>query len=1081
MLIGNVVPEGTEGARDTWTYRLTNSQYNKTATENLYTRLRRSLLISAHRNYYFKTIKYTLNTIEANNLLYPSSSTGKLTTTGGGNFYGYIDNDSAVGAKYKTTLKLESDDEDIEAITKTSTATVTAGIKASYYVDTATFSKENIEAGDSVSLSGDIVAYSYVYGGASWLRRIIIGVILPEGISIPNAQAVTIKYVTGGQTISGIQLLPPQDLGNGTYLWKIKLPEDVYVGYWTESLAALSVGSKLNYTINLNTSVAMNSTVLNTKDMVLITGKNLTNSYASTITDKYDLNENGSKTDYIARISDSKNTTFRINPTLASIDINDRISITSNGNDLPAGDNNIYTSNDTVTYTTTVGCHSGGQIDNFEYYIPIPKKTSIKDNFLIRGESSSSFDFEMQNSAVLTGDELFNIYYCFEPGLTYNQAKEYSTWYTKEDIENDANLNFADVTMLKITMINDVIYNGDEESIAITMKYAGDNYAGETGMINKWSGGGEYNYFNNGRVMSGDMATEGCNIKLNYDVSDLDTGITLTAAKDRMPLDSGNVNQMTVGDTLPQFINSHTFTISNIETHNVTLKTKEYMQANIEMSSALANQTFGITIKLNDNSEYDLAKSTVIGTNPVNTIPSFTYELYNANALSDNLQERYVIVTLKSNNGLTIKQKININVEIAGVSEIAPAIIAGKNYAGTAQTDTSITITEDSCFTAQFASEYVPNMYTTQKIILNEALPVNTTIVLVNIRGDLAPTYWYYKVNSAVTEIDFTVFKQMGKTEEISYTKSNDDSIINEKFIIAVDFGECTSYMTRNTHTIKLQFTGENDAEFNSTVLNFVTTAKREFTFTTSAQETMVNTNFSVTYTLGSISGVETKYMGKKMTLVIEAPNTLPKDSTIVVGTDKYIMNSEKEFIIPLEELQTGTKSITMKLVSDMLPNNETEYDLNIGLWVSLTANEKQPKAGEKIAEKSLTIKTNKTINPALKVLEMGNRLVELSNVQDINNVRFYYKPDTGCTLKVELQKKSGNGYQKVTDVLSEFGGVSTHSAGVFNVSPIDGRNKMNFALAMTTNKGTYRLLFKVVDSNGNIILEVPYNLLVIE
>ena len=109
------------------------------------------------------------------------------------------------------------------------------------------------------------------------------------------------------------------------------------------------------------------------------------------------------------------------------------------------------------------------------------------------------------------------------------------------------------------------------------------------------------------------------------------------------------------------------------------------MQENTDMLGIDANKTFAVTVAMDEQTEKNILSDVEndpvqVGETAVNDSPELTFKIYNADALTDNSQIRYIIVTLASNNGVTIKQKININREIAQASDPKSAIVAGKRY-----------------------------------------------------------------------------------------------------------------------------------------------------------------------------------------------------------------------------------------------------------------------------------------------------------------------------------------------------------------------------------------------------------------
>ena len=156
--------------------------------------------------------------------LYAASSAASVSSSG--NFFGYINEEATSGKK--ATHKMTITSEDNTTISKTNTTTTTLTNNPAFYMPSYSLSKNSIEAGDSLNLSGTVEIVSYPYGNATWLKNIVIAIELPAGVTI-NERALSIKDGTGTK-ITGYTFLAPQDVGDGNYLWKIKLPESVSIG-----------------------------------------------------------------------------------------------------------------------------------------------------------------------------------------------------------------------------------------------------------------------------------------------------------------------------------------------------------------------------------------------------------------------------------------------------------------------------------------------------------------------------------------------------------------------------------------------------------------------------------------------------------------------------------------------------------------------------------------------------------------------------------------------------------------------------------------------------------------------------------
>lgn len=1088
---GNRVSEGTEGAIGEWTYNMKNSYYAKTTTKtNLRNKLTRAMLPEAQRGYYFKTIDYRLEQVAASaSLIAPSAA---ATLSGAGNFIGYVDDVNGThGEVITSTFVVKSDNTSIADLNKTVKTTLQTTSNPTFTIEGLSMNKTSIQAGESVVASGNINAVTYPYGNSTWIKRITLAVILPKDVSV-NEQSITLKYSTGSKPITGFTV-ENNDLGNGNVLWKILLPENVYVGAANENLGNLSTGLTINFNMQLDTAYTMNGATLFAKDIFFAAAYKQSNSasgsYAwSKYTDIYDLNQNGSTTDGIAGARSTTATSCQVVSQTATLDISDSISIERQGVVTQESNEDIILSeNDIVNYNLDVGCFSGGRAEGFSYYIPVPKTTSVIDNFLIDASSTEMFDFDLKDAVTVTGSDIFKIEYAFEEGLSYTAVQEFTTWYTAEQIEADDTLLFENVSMIKLTVKDEGIQNGDESRITAKFVYGGTDYLPDVGMENIWHSGGFYKHINSDRESAGNFATDGAKVIVDYVLDEFEP-IVLTAAKNMIPIIPGNTNSGVLARTnFPTFKNEHTFSVTNVETYNVDLQSKEYILANTDMPGIEANRTFAITVKLDNGNEVDIlstasATPIKVGSIQKNSSPEFTFNIYNANAITDNSQTRYIIVTLESDAGLTIKQRININREIAGASDPKSAIVAGERYLTFDDTSDSVTISQDSAFTAQFIVEYIPDIYSAQKLIFSNSLPSGTRIILENLTDEANPTYWYYKVGLlGTTTIDFEDFICMGKTGTEKYTLPTGIDMINEKNLVLVDFSNCSNYLSEGTYNVKMMLTGQNNVDdFDSGNLNFTIKNKSEYSLN-DISNTNIGEEFEVGYNINLTGGANSKYEGRKLSLVISALNNVPEDLSLTYLNTVYYLNSKDEFIIPLGDIVNPSTNLKFVMNSNMVPENDVTYDFEVALWVSATANHEAPKLGEKIGTKEFTVSQKSTIKPSLKVKSMDTRIIHRNDLSKTHTSTYEYIPVNGCSVTVELQQKIGTAYQKVTDRLNQVNNTTEHNMGMFNLSPSSGNNTIEFKLSTATSNHTYRLVYKVYDSEGNILLNVPYNFIVVD
>ena len=564
--------------------------------------------------------------------------------------------------------------------------------------------------------------------------------------------------------------------------------------------------------------------------------------------------------------------------------------------------------------------------------------------------------------------------------------------------------------------------------------------------------------------------------------------ITLAAAKDMNPEQQGNTNTITVSkENFPKFLNAQNFSVTNIETYNIVLKNSQYIIDNVNMPTTEANRTFAITASINSQTAQDILSTAitspiVLGDVQANDSPELTFKLYNANALTDNTQNRYLNLTITGNNGVIIKQRINIEREIVQASDPKSSIVAGKRYMIFDDVSTEATISQDSAYTSQFIVTYIPDMYKDQRLVFSKELPIGTNIILANLTNMTESNYCYYNVTVPTTVVKLEEFTVMGSSGDLKYHPTTGETIIEEKILAIVDFSNCASsaLLSEGTYSIKMESTGINSSieGFASDELNFKTKVKRKFTFN-HPDSIIANENFELSYSMIESAGDDSKYDGRSLALVLTADKNLPADAHVMVNSMEYYLNTKRQFIIPLKDMLTSSDKLELIIYSQLLPEKATNYSINIALWVSATANANAPLVGERVYNKDITLVSKGNQNSSLKPIKLDDRVIDSSKLARNHSLTYNYLKGDECYVTVELQKKSGIAYQKVTDKLNQVNDSINHTMGVFNISPDDGTNLVNFKLSSVTEPGTYRLVFKIYDKENKKIYDIPYNFII--
>ena len=1046
---------------------------------NILIKFHRGLLPINEQKYYLKELIYDIDKIKARSYLYVTY--GSRDYSSGGNYYGFINYHDTKNVNVKSKISITGDN--VKTLTTETTTFLKNVPSTSYSVSNVSINdisnkSVSVIAGNLLSLKGQVNSINYPYGTVPWMNNIVIGLLLPNGISV-NEETVNLKTeINNNIKPSKVEV---QDLYNGYKIWKIYVPKDIIIGYASETLGVGPNGNYVKFEMQLNTAYYMNQQTIKLNSSVYAASAQNENGVTTVNevngafgwarqTDTYDLNGDGNTSDIIGGVSPSDATSFEIIPQKALLDISDSINV----NKEDEGDSgHLFSSDDVVNYNLTLNCTHGGSVEDFNYYIPIPKTTSGTDNYMIT-TLDDIYNLNLQNEVSVVGDDLYDIYYSTKEGLNINNAKNNDVvWLTKDEVTD-----FTKVTMIKLLQKNPTIESDSFTTISLKLKYGGNDFNESAGKKITLHSAGNYTYLLNGRETSGLFATPGVTLDINYTVNLPD--ITLTAAPNRSPLINGNIiSYQTDSTSLPRFIKSQNLSITNVSTYNVTLNTKNYMNSNLDMEGIYANEMFAVTASLNNGVEQDILTSANdssinIGLSNSNTVPILKYTIYNANNILDNSTTRYIVITFKSDNGVTIKQKININREFAKASNPVASIVSGDRYQLFDDTNTSVSISDNSSITTQFVLDYIPDMYSDKYIVFDSKVPVGTTLTLYDYVNNNNPSYWYYVVKKETNKIKLTDFIKMGY-QSVNYKYLTGTSKYKENYLLNINFSNAKSNDIKQ-NSIHLEMMGNKVDDIKSINLSYNLNDNRAFKINMPSTVNM-GTDFNIDMNMTASLGVETNYFGKKMSYVISTKD-LPYDTYILYNNEKYYMNTSNKFIIPLGDVLDGEKNITLSFNSNIVSLKD-KYNLDVDLMVNDKSSSFNPLMGNVVASKTITLNYEVKKAPSFKITKMSERVISQKYLKNENIIHIDYIDNGSSTIYVELQKKMGNSYQKVTDKLNRIAGVTNHNTGVFNINVADGGEDITFKLANTMDKGIYRFVFTIKNNNNETYYEVPYSFVI--
>lgn len=1087
---GNIVPKGTSGATEYCKVTIKSNHYGAT-THSLsnYTLFTREMLIPAHQQYYFRTVEYIHSGLPQNQQFW-NDQWSQGYSKSPGTFWGYTKATAHNKGVYSTVDIYQEDLNGEFILEKELTRkfrtiarnnnVMPIGLKDLKVSDTS------IDAGDLFTIEYTAFVVEYPYTVCNVVntedRNLILGFKLPVGITI-NESGTVITNATGSKNIpiTSITYEPIDDEFN---LWRIELQggKEYEIGYASESLTAIPNGSSVKCKIEFNTSLSIPNTTLKFLSSIFVSANGMTNKPGGSNKyylqpDTYDINNNGlTTTENVGGLNSNKDAgiILQIIDKLAKLDITDSVSVNNSVSDNLTVD--IHDNTDIIEYKLEIECTSGGSAEDFAYYIPIVKSNSVIDNQIIfNAEYTYTLTEEVEVVNSIEGIGV-KILYGFDADVTFDKANGGAvTWY--ETIPSNKTLN--DVTIIKIVSQTDAIENGSISFVKVTMNYLGTDaeYIKNAGMNNTWASRGQYKYKVGDRSVMGLYSTEKTSITTHYTYDKQEVTLK-TSTGDHS--DNYVGNDTATLDGIYTFNKSQNFKVSSISTHNSTLTSvinMELIASNLTGDEA--NRLFAFNAKINSNPKQDISYTNCeLGTVEKSETFNIVFEIFNADVISDITTIRYIDIILESDHGVTIPIRINIERELTVIGEVSNGIVSGKQYLLFPSTNKEITISKDSSFTIQFSAEnLIPDNYLTRKIVFANALPANTMITMIDWTNPTNIKYYYYQTTSLDTNtIELTSFYVMGSKVN-KYTNTTGNDAITEKLLFIIDLADDNNIVTGSTNTVNLvRILNSTQEESSPDVLSYTVKDNRTFELSTDEEKELGET-IDVEYTVSDITYSDSNYNDQKLSLSIKPFSSLSvADAKIIYNGATYYLNSNNEFIIPLDDVQSvGTYKVSFTFYSESIDYHKGTCRLTVTLMASATANAEAPNLGKELKKLDISLITK--VVPSINVESMSNRWLTKEDLNGLINLTYSTKDVTG-KVKIELQQKIGEGYVTDSTLLEAVNGETDQEGGQFDVTTSKNLS-MKFSTRMRS--GLYQILLSVYDTEGNKITEVAYRFIVLD
>lgn len=1076
--------------------------------------LRKAAGVGSDTSYYIKEVSYISNTIKGGSVYHSEvvdSSGGSYYTKEPGLFSGWISGD--VRSTTTATMTIESTDESSltkngdTSVSATETGTVSADNSTAITLNPFTFNNGdksvNLTAGQSATIKvptglqdterpkdGAVNSYHV-------MENPVLYLCLPVGVSIAGTDQGTLSFSRGSVKATKVYLLENSSCAVGS----------VQAQWWAVEFGNANMVGGGTISVQVSTDRLMGSVIwdLNNAAAIRTKGQFLKSASSSTCgSDKINKVSELTNTNQPATVrklgevlnSDkyrdecvddnlglvyykyAESRILNISRAEAKLDVS--TSLASGSQTVGAGTTLKVTDEGAVlSYGVDIASSEGGTASDFSYYIPIVKKGAKLDTSAF--VTGNDFPLKLTKAIDVRGTNAdgsevermpFDVMYTTEENLTSSsiQKLENDKWMTADALSND----FSKVTAVKIVTNNDG--NGNPSTIRagssfkFELELAYDNAAGDfsanAGRSVSWRTFGHYTYTLSSGSTTTNTYPSGVNsVKLGYVSKRIDNPIEveLNASK------STSVSTDSI-DLSQTFALEKTFKIKSITPTNLTLTGDDPSK----LSGTKANETFKIGFGLNGGNKRLLSQGAG-GSFTINKNTGLTAQISVdfSSALSEAATPRYVDVTF-GDDDVDITVRINLIRVYTPAAAKDAGVAVGEHYSVPKVSD-SATVASNSAFTALFPIyDFVPSNYSSQKLKWKAAdgsaavIPNGTTIIMVGLKSDNTPeSYWFYRSTDSSSSIDLNQFENMSNGRSFTYDTTSTSSA-SLKYLFVVNFEHASP--TKGSY--KIAFGA--DAVDGATAFADV---NKEVTLVDPGTYKLEANANKVTYTITDANGDEGFRSGKTLALVITPSQgtTLPADAKISDGVNAYEQNDQKEFVVPIGGIASGSKSFS--IVSKQLPLAGASYQLNAKLKLVNSTDATSPDAGTQVGDTaSMTLEVVKSDTPALSV--NGTRVATTAEWADGQPIAFRAQdiPNGGSVSVTAYSGLTGN--SQVTDLLSSVNGQFEFKDGVGTYDTNGGATN-ELRLSSQAQPGTYRLVFDVKNSAGDTLLTVPYTIIV--
>ncbi len=884
------------------------------------------------KTYYIKSVRYTIPLIKA------VSVCGSYDSGAIGGIYGYaiapLGSEGNTVAQSKLTMRPSNAqfllDQERNFTIQASPSTweipiLLSGITTDKQTIDEIESISNVVPGEKIRVKAELGMHDYPYTNSTNVPNPLVFIIEPDGFKINSVEVYRqmkenveplgytktfIKTLTNGDKAYQLELDEGYSLYDLNYLYDIPT-----------STTRLIPSNRPVIEVEFLPDIKLENTFINLDELIFVADKNITQDGTGAydgyeVFDEHDLHPTKN---YIAKSKDTDIVNINVNK-------NDLAVVTSIDSswqtEKKVSNEGIETKENYFQYVLQVDNQTAGsiRIENNEFYVPIPEGVTLVAEPSIKG---SGHLMDLQYSNIATVETIHTV---------EDWSDEVEDYEAVTMIKMTGNKNYSIIPSLaRIGLEVPLIYDG-----VVGIEEAGESISLYSYQLQKMS---EDDSFEG----SEPNPTNAVFLEKCYVIRE---ETEVVAEIDRPELGNTSISL----DALTENIDLY---VTGVQPHNINLQNPADVVGNAS-SVEIADTNYGVSIKLGGevkalentlDEAYYLGRTSETESNQLEIILDYYQNFF------DQDTQRYVDITLSNYQGIEIYVRVNL-VRRATIDGIPTNGIIGGTYYTQINTNSSLALTQDSNFTAQYIMTQPSWSNTYEWVVIKligTTFPIGTKITVIHTaRSDTfetlsdEPTRLYYEVEEQVSSIRLSQFKEM-KSGAV-YNQSLPVPANTQKHVlqIVVDFRDVADEDLIAVGDYELECNGGGtDGKVNipfSVVAKRVTTITSQVIESTSnvfTVESQIETDEIEAYdakNLNHYAAIKVMFFNKEGEML--AP---PKGGFVVINGVKYPAAGELYFINTVGQLRDMTITYSLEFPMEELDEGLGELAVKTELYTSLT------------------------------------------------------------------------------------------------------------------------------------------------